>query len=335
MSDTITTDDWAFLDQPHETIPWDAAQRLADRAAESAEARRRLLDIVFAEDGDPDSAPDVAPWLLAGAALLLIGPRLSDADRRELARHTLALFIAMDEQSDFDYEFVDMCVGRLGPVVLPEVLAALDEEEQIDTENRVSSTLRSLLELASESDDPALREPVIARCMSELQQLAEDADGRECDVGCYFNTAWALARMGHTPAQPLLAALAQRRYPGTFGKVTAAEFGHALACLEGRADAGKYSPFWTSPPQPWIEQWWTNATQREDSDADDWDDEPLDIDAADLLPYISPLVEEDNTTNDAADWPTPYRRSEPKIGRNDPCPCGSGRKYKKCCGTKA
>jgi len=27
----------------------------------------------------------------------------------------------------------------------------------------------------------------------------------------------------------------------------------------------------------------------------------------------------------------PFRRKEPKIGRNDPCPCGSGRKYKKCC----
>lgn len=25
-------------------------------------------------------------------------------------------------------------------------------------------------------------------------------------------------------------------------------------------------------------------------------------------------------------------RSGPKIGRNDPCPCGSGKKYKKCCG---
>jgi uncharacterized protein YecA (UPF0149 family) len=22
----------------------------------------------------------------------------------------------------------------------------------------------------------------------------------------------------------------------------------------------------------------------------------------------------------------------PKVGRNEPCPCGSGRKYKKCCG---
>ena len=28
----------------------------------------------------------------------------------------------------------------------------------------------------------------------------------------------------------------------------------------------------------------------------------------------------------------PIRRETPKIGRNDPCPCGSGRKYKKCCG---
>lgn len=26
------------------------------------------------------------------------------------------------------------------------------------------------------------------------------------------------------------------------------------------------------------------------------------------------------------------RREEPKVGRNDPCPCGSGKKFKKCCG---
>jgi preprotein translocase subunit SecA len=26
------------------------------------------------------------------------------------------------------------------------------------------------------------------------------------------------------------------------------------------------------------------------------------------------------------------RRATPKVGRNDPCPCGSGKKYKKCCG---
>jgi len=26
-----------------------------------------------------------------------------------------------------------------------------------------------------------------------------------------------------------------------------------------------------------------------------------------------------------------YKREEKKIGRNEPCPCGSGKKYKKCC----
>jgi len=28
----------------------------------------------------------------------------------------------------------------------------------------------------------------------------------------------------------------------------------------------------------------------------------------------------------------PFVRHQPKIGRNDPCPCGNGRKFKKCCG---
>ena len=31
----------------------------------------------------------------------------------------------------------------------------------------------------------------------------------------------------------------------------------------------------------------------------------------------------------------PYVRSQPKVGRNDPCPCGSGKKYKQCHGKLA
>jgi len=31
----------------------------------------------------------------------------------------------------------------------------------------------------------------------------------------------------------------------------------------------------------------------------------------------------------------PVRREGPKVGRNDPCPCGSGKKYKKCHGQAA
>ncbi|HAM36128.1 MAG TPA: hypothetical protein DEB40_02645 [Elusimicrobia bacterium] len=33
--------------------------------------------------------------------------------------------------------------------------------------------------------------------------------------------------------------------------------------------------------------------------------------------------------------PETYVKTGPDVGRNDPCPCGSGKKYKKCCQTKA
>ncbi len=35
---------------------------------------------------------------------------------------------------------------------------------------------------------------------------------------------------------------------------------------------------------------------------------------------------------DASEEPRAVKRASQKIGRNDPCPCGSGKKYKKCCG---
>jgi preprotein translocase subunit SecA len=31
----------------------------------------------------------------------------------------------------------------------------------------------------------------------------------------------------------------------------------------------------------------------------------------------------------------PVRRDDAKVGRNEPCPCGSGKKYKKCHGASA
>jgi preprotein translocase subunit SecA len=37
-------------------------------------------------------------------------------------------------------------------------------------------------------------------------------------------------------------------------------------------------------------------------------------------------------SNEESDRKSPVRRDTPKVGRNDPCPCGSGKKYKKCCG---
>ena len=58
--------------------------------------------------------------------------------------------------------------------------------------------------------------------------------------------------------------------------------------------------------------WW--ACFRESDEEDSLDRDPLEVEDDFWLPSVKTVV-----------------RPEPKIGRNDPCPCGSGKKYKKCC----
>ncbi|HVC95986.1 MAG TPA: SEC-C metal-binding domain-containing protein [Pirellulales bacterium] len=49
-----------------------------------------------------------------------------------------------------------------------------------------------------------------------------------------------------------------------------------------------------------------------------------------ILSELDPDPETDPNA-DADEAPQPLRKSGPAVGRNDPCPCGSGKKYKKCC----
>ena len=43
-------------------------------------------------------------------------------------------------------------------------------------------------------------------------------------------------------------------------------------------------------------------------------------------------LDETSSINGNAKTPPPFVRQVPKVGRNEPCPCGSGKKYKACCG---
>ena len=64
------------------------------------------------------------------------------------------------------------------------------------------------------------------------------------------------------------------------------------------------------------------------TDPDDFDgeDDEFGDDALDVMEW-SP----DDYLDRPPAAPATIRRDAPKIGRNDPCPCGSGKKYKKCC----
>ena len=49
------------------------------------------------------------------------------------------------------------------------------------------------------------------------------------------------------------------------------------------------------------------------------------------VPQVQKEEPKDLSTNQPAGAPVP-KKAKQNIGRNDPCPCGSGKKYKNCCG---
>ena len=55
----------------------------------------------------------------------------------------------------------------------------------------------------------------------------------------------------------------------------------------------------------------------------------------DSLKEPNPIEEMDENTQVSLDRNSGTVVKGKKIGRNDPCPCGSGKKYKKCCGRNA
>jgi Protein of unknown function (DUF1186)/SEC-C motif len=52
-----------------------------------------------------------------------------------------------------------------------------------------------------------------------------------------------------------------------------------------------------------------------------------------VVPPFTPPARQTETLDDPHPLgkETPQQKREPKVGRNEPCPCGSGRKFKKCC----
>lgn len=77
-----------------------------------------------------------------------------------------------------------------------------------------------------------------------------------------------------------------------------------------------------------LEQWHSTDPDDDinwDIDGIDWDDDELDLEDSGIDTCHDPYF-------DIRNLPGMPVTAEPKIGRNEPCPCGSGLKHKKCCG---
>ncbi len=70
-------------------------------------------------------------------------------------------------------------------------------------------------------------------------------------------------------------------------------------------------------------------------DIDPEDEDRIMAEAAEAIPACIAEIADYWRRRRPRQGATPGARSTPKPGRNDPCPCGSGKKFKKCCGQNA
>ena len=157
-------------------------------------------------------------------------------------------------------------------------------------------------------------EPVIAAAERLGSGPLEEALGWAAAIGADETEDWELRLSAGSTLldfvsaahRPVLEHLAERQ--------TALGAWFSKKDLEEAYTANEPKPQWRRFSDPWEFYRLAAVAKRQDR----WAKEALEEAAAD--DYAGP-----------GDIVLPYVRETPKIGRNDPCPCGSGKKYKKCC----
>jgi hypothetical protein len=313
--------DEALLTRACGALDWGRLSAMASALSAEPGGWRRVL-AVFDASFAKDYAPDDAGWLRCPYVLAEIGQGLDDAGRREIARELLQALRDVDENEDFLIETLTEAIGLLGPSVLPEVS---DELPRTADRDAGWSPLQSLLDLATwESATDAQRAIAIEAAEAVLRRGLAG----EFDVAATIFASWTLAKLGHTPSVGLIERSAGR-WPrsDSFLAHTANEHAEALKELreKGKADPDPSPPHWFGTVRSAAEHaWslWLDALERDEQERQSDFTEMYDV-----LMSESPIDRLPGATQGHA-WQPPAMG---KVGRNDPCPCGSGKKYKKCC----
>lgn len=228
-----------------------------------------------------------------------------------------ALILAMEhaEAQDCDWitDEIPSILGRLGAQTRPPLITLLNDRSRSPYLRATAMEALAATTLA----DPVDADSIFGLIVACLDDPAEDE--YLCDI--VGNLLLDFRRSEHKDTLLAFAREQERKrrpdplFPLAFSETDVVE---AFA---------KPSPTLRHYTRDWLDFYSASAIaqrqarwQEEDrlqTEQDDPEKHPLDHDLLDLLP-VEPIV-----------------RSGPKIGRNDPCPCGSGKKYKKCCLEKA
>lgn len=201
------------------------------------------------------------------------------------------------ENDDWVGEDVPKALAAIGPASLDPVAAYLADPSN-DEWARVSAA--SALGYLGQSH-PETREACVARLTAELARYAEQSES--------FNAflILPLLDLGAVESASVIKAAYEADCVDEFVEGDWEDVAIRLGLQTHRAQ----------PRRPHSLRFFREQLQAPLDDEDVFDDE---------------LVRDDEPVHFEVAEPRAPIRSGPKIGRNDPCPCGSGKKFKKCCG---
>ncbi len=245
--------------------------------------------------------------------------------RRRIIEGLLRTIVQCSEEDDeAAMEYLRNCIQTLpvndyGAMVLRAMKEFADPMLLL-----VSMTLWDMLEPVHREGTADLKSAVRDIAMSSLKEIEEleDFSAPGIQWACY-----RLAELGCIEALPLMMRLEERMRADAstpFDQIDANGVKEAMEILQRKQNP--YPPRVRMPLRQMVAEerksfadWYANQDQPPTND------------------YISEAepatrLEESNSFGYPRYEVTQPVRAEPKVGRNDPCPCGSGKKFKKCCG---
>jgi len=305
---------WDALWERASEIPWAALNAFADAAVADARVVDELLE-AYDESLRKHEVDECYVDLYVPAVFAMAAPRLSDDRRRRIGESLIARLVeAGRAQDELDEDALVAACGSMGPVVLPAVLDAIERESDLAG---AWFDLWNLTELVVRTEDVEIREKVAQACVSVLEKV--DRDEIESDAG--MGAAWILGWLRRVEYADLLERLG-RKTVNYLGGADYREAAHTLRA--GRLPLVIDRP-WEQPVDKWLKSLWRFVK--------DWFSRPRpEPEEPSSVGFTGGAGEALGPSEPRFEPPVPIVNVAPKIGRNEPCPCGSGKKYKKCCG---
>lgn len=266
MGDKTTQLPWEALEHTEGVIPWPELSEFAAAVVRDRSLTDELVEL-YEQAYESECDHERYEEYYVPAIFALAAPQLSDERRREIGAYLIEKLAESGyDDAEISMEVLAAACGSMGPVILPAVLDAIENEPDM---KGAWLHLWGLTELAAQTKDAEIRDPVIQACTGLLEQV----DCGEIEPLDGISAAWTLAHMKCSDSVELL----QRVKVSTAKSFGNADYANALDLLQGCLSHTPRARSWERPVREWLEPNWNTAKQwYSDWDSEDGDDDETD-----------------------------------------------------------